>query len=96
MVIAKVAILYNKLERSSQKKLLNEMVNRVVVNPEGTVKRMELLPPFAHKTVMRVLREKQKPAQRLVNVRVYSHQVPSEYNRTYAIGKRNHRSAPAS
>ena len=47
-IIAKVGILYNKLERDSQKKLLREMVNRVVVNPEGTVLRMELLPPFAY------------------------------------------------
>ena len=45
---AKVGILYNRLERSSQKKLLHEMVDRVVVCPEGTIQRMELLPPFAY------------------------------------------------
>jgi hypothetical protein len=47
-IIAKVGILYNKLERGSQKKLLHEMVDRVVVSPEGTIRRMELLPPFAY------------------------------------------------
>jgi hypothetical protein len=47
-IIAKVGILYNKLERSSQKKLLHEMVYRVVVCPKGTIRRMELLPPFAY------------------------------------------------
>ncbi len=47
-IIAKVGIVYNKLERNSQKKLLHEMVNRVVVCPEGTIRRMELLPPFAY------------------------------------------------
>lgn len=47
-IISKVGILYSKLERDSQKKLLREMVNRVVVCPEGTILRMELLPPFAY------------------------------------------------
>ena len=47
-IIAKVGILYSKLDRDSQKKLLREMVDRVVVNPEGTILRMELLPPFAY------------------------------------------------
>lgn len=47
-VIAKVGILYNKLERGSQKKLLHEMVYRVVVCPKGTIRRMELLPPFGY------------------------------------------------
>ncbi len=47
-IIEKVGILYANLDRDSQKKLLREMVNRVVVNPEGTLLRMELLPPFAY------------------------------------------------
>lgn len=47
-IISKVGILYNKLERGSQKKLLREMVNRVVVSPKGSIQRMELLPPFAY------------------------------------------------
>ncbi len=47
-IIAKVGILFNKLERSDQKELLRQMVERVVVNPEGTIMRLELLPPFSY------------------------------------------------
>ena len=47
-IIAKVGTLYNNLERGDQKELLRQMVERVVVNPEGTVIRLELLPPFAY------------------------------------------------
>jgi hypothetical protein len=47
-IIAKVGILYSKLERGDQKDLLRQMVERVVVNPEGTIIRLELLPPFSY------------------------------------------------
>jgi DNA invertase Pin-like site-specific DNA recombinase len=47
-VIAKVGILYNKLERSDQKDLLRQMIERVVVNPEGMITRLELMPPFSY------------------------------------------------
>lgn len=47
-IIAKVGILYNKLERSDQKDLLRQMIERVVVNPEGMIIRLELLPPFSY------------------------------------------------
>lgn len=47
-IIAKVGILYSKLERSDQKDLLRQMVERVVVNPEGKIIRLELLPPFSY------------------------------------------------
>ena len=47
-IIAKVGILYNKLERSDQKDLLRQMVERVVVNLEGMIIRLELLPPFSY------------------------------------------------
>jgi len=36
------------MERSGQKALLREMVERVVVDPEGHVIRFELLPPFSY------------------------------------------------
>jgi hypothetical protein len=42
-IIAKVGILYDKLERSDQKELLRQMVN-----PEGMIVRLELLPPFSY------------------------------------------------
>lgn len=47
-IIAKVGILYSRLERASQRKLLREMVAKVIVCPKGTILRMELLPPFAY------------------------------------------------
>jgi hypothetical protein len=47
-IIAKVGIVYNKLERNNQKKLLREMVDRVVISPEGAIQRLELQPPFAY------------------------------------------------
>jgi DNA invertase Pin-like site-specific DNA recombinase len=47
-IIAKVSILYSKLERGDQKDLLRQLVERVVVNPEGTIIRLELLPPFSY------------------------------------------------
>ena len=47
-IIAKVGILYNNLERSSQRELLREMVEKVVVDRDGYVLRVDLLPPFAY------------------------------------------------
>lgn len=47
-IISKVGILYSRLERSDQKDLLRHMIERVVVNPEGMIIRLELLPPFSY------------------------------------------------
>ncbi len=47
-IIAKVGILYHSLESSEKKELLRLIVERVVVNPEGMILRLELLPPFAY------------------------------------------------
>lgn len=47
-IIAKVGFLYNGLEYSDQQELLRQMVERVVVNKDGKLIRMELLPPFAY------------------------------------------------
>jgi site-specific DNA recombinase len=46
-IIAQVGIVYNSLERSDQKELLRQMVERVVVNPAGKAK-VELRAPFAY------------------------------------------------
>jgi hypothetical protein len=46
-IIAKVGVLYNKLERSDQQDLLRHMVERVLINPEGKI-RLELHAPFAY------------------------------------------------
>ena len=46
--LAKIGILYNSLELSSQKALLKEMVERIVVNAEGTIIEVRWLPPFAY------------------------------------------------
>lgn len=47
-IIAKIGILYSKLQRDSQKKLLREMVKRVVVNSDGKILWLELHPPFSY------------------------------------------------
>jgi DNA invertase Pin-like site-specific DNA recombinase len=47
-IIAKVGILYSSLERSDQKLLLKEMIERVIVDPEGKIVEVKWLPPFAY------------------------------------------------
>ena len=47
-IIAKVGILYKNLVAKDQHELLRQMVKRVVVGLEGTILRVELLPPFAY------------------------------------------------
>ena len=47
-IIAKIGVLFRKLDASSQKELLREIVERVVVDPSGRVLRVELLPPFSY------------------------------------------------
>ena len=47
-IISKIGVLFRKLDASSQKELLREIVERVVVDPSGKVLRVELLPPFSY------------------------------------------------
>lgn len=47
-IIAKVGILYHNLQRSNQKAVLREMVDKIVVDGAGNIVRLELLPPFAY------------------------------------------------
>jgi hypothetical protein len=47
-IIAKLGILYETLSRGDQKELLRNVVERVVVNTEGEIERVDLLPPFAY------------------------------------------------
>jgi hypothetical protein len=47
-VISKAGILFDKLERQGQRTLLQHMVKRVVINPEGQILRMELRAPFGY------------------------------------------------
>ena len=44
----KIAVLFKRLDASSQKDLLREIVERVVVDPGGKVLRIELVPPFSY------------------------------------------------
>jgi len=46
-IIANIGVLYNSLERSDQKELLRQVVERVIVNAEGSVE-LELRTPFAY------------------------------------------------
>lgn len=43
-IISTVGILYTKLARRDQKDLLRNIIERVVVNAEGKIVRLELLP----------------------------------------------------
>jgi len=47
-IIAKLGILYETLPRLDQKELLWNVVERVVLNPEGKIIRVDWLPPFAY------------------------------------------------
>ncbi len=47
-IISKMGVLYHQLERPQQKKLLREVIDRIVVDAEGNVLRIDLLPPFAY------------------------------------------------
>ena len=47
-IISKVGILYSKLDQNDQKELLSQMIERVIVNPEGMIIQLELRPPFSY------------------------------------------------
>ena len=47
-IISRIGVLFRRLDASSQKELLREIVERVVVDPSGKVMRVELLPPFSY------------------------------------------------
>jgi hypothetical protein len=47
-IISKVGILYGSLKRSDQKSLLKEMIESVIVDPEGKIIEVKWLPPFAY------------------------------------------------
>ena len=47
-LIAKAGILFDKLDAQGQRQLLQHMVKRVVINPEGRVLRIELRTPFSY------------------------------------------------
>lgn len=47
-IISQIGVLYERLELRDQKRLLHEVVDKVVVNKQGNILRLELLPPFAY------------------------------------------------
>ncbi|MEQ9032563.1 MAG: recombinase family protein, partial [Aggregatilineales bacterium] len=47
-IISKVGILYNNLDRSCQRDVLREIINKIVVDRSGNIVSMELLSPFAY------------------------------------------------
>ncbi len=47
-ITAKVGILYESLDQCSQRDVLREMVDRIVVDRAGNIVRMDLLPPFGY------------------------------------------------
>ena len=48
ILIAKLGILYETLPRGDKRELLRNVIERVVVNHEGKIDRLELLPPFTY------------------------------------------------
>ncbi len=47
-IISQIGLLYRGMELSDQKRLLKNIVSRVVVDAQGKLLRMELLPPFSY------------------------------------------------
>jgi DNA invertase Pin-like site-specific DNA recombinase len=47
-IISRIGVLYQQLDRKQQKKLLREIIERIVVNAEGAIIRIDLLSPFAY------------------------------------------------
>lgn len=47
-LITKLSILYETLSNTQKRELLNNVVERVIVNLEGEIVRVNLLPPFAY------------------------------------------------
>jgi DNA invertase Pin-like site-specific DNA recombinase len=47
-IISRIGVLYHQLDRKQQKKLLRELFERIVVDVEGTIVRIDLLSPFAY------------------------------------------------
>ncbi len=52
-LLAKIGILYNRLELKLNRQLLLHLIERVVVNREGLIVRMDLRPPFGYLTSFR-------------------------------------------
>lgn len=52
-LLAKIGILYNRLESKQKRQLLLHLIERVVVNREGLIVKMDLRPPFGYLTSFR-------------------------------------------
>jgi hypothetical protein len=49
-IISKIGVLYGGLDEPQKRQLLREIIERVVVNADGEILRMELLAPFTYLT----------------------------------------------
>jgi hypothetical protein len=68
-IIEKVGILYSKLERDDQKSLLRYMVERVVVDPDGIIVKLELRPLFVYLKRVTDRIRKQKSGRNVVKTK---------------------------
>lgn len=59
-IISRIGVLYGNLKERDQKRLLHEIVHRVVINNDGNIIRMELLSPFAYLHCIRRQLESQR------------------------------------
>ena len=51
-VISRIGVLYDGLEARQKQRLLRDVIERVIVDTEGNLIRLELLPPFAYLTTL--------------------------------------------
>lgn len=64
-IIARVGTLYNRLEFEKQRELLGYVVERIVVDPNGRVIQLRLLPPFAYiDEIRRRVEDRQKTSRK--------------------------------
>ena len=47
-IISKISVLYGSMELRNQKRLLREVVDKVLVDEQGNILRLEFLPPFGY------------------------------------------------
>ncbi|QPC83683.1 recombinase family protein [Phototrophicus methaneseepsis] len=76
-IIAKVSIIFGRMDLASQKKLLKEMIHRVVVNQEGQIIDVELFAPFGYLQQLNTRIEGEKVCESVESVAKCSNKVSS-------------------
>jgi hypothetical protein len=74
-IIAQVGVVYNVLERSDQKELLRQMIERVVVNSDGKAA-LELRAPF---TYLKDISDQMRRVGTVSGVKIVEKQKPAKF-----------------